>query len=172
MGNQFDKCDLCSHSRRFHSGGGGTFVPGFCGACGRSKRAFHEFMEEIEKAEKELRERTVENMKRHNVPSGAWPSPDVLFGEVTEIKTDEMGITVTGQVYRDPFAESTSTITRDESKGRTMEEKLVRWFKEHRKEVAIVAITALVTAKFCNRHGYALITEADGTTFAFPMKKN
>lgn len=66
-------------------------------------------------------------------------------------------------------AKITGAIIGDQPRRTSMEEKIVKWFKEHRRDILVAGITALVTAKLV-KGGKMITVEKDGFIFTLPKE--
>jgi hypothetical protein len=52
-----------------------------------------------------------------------------------------------------------------------MEQQIKEWINAHKKEIAIVAITAVIALKFAPHRNVAYIQDADGSYVFLPLKQ-
>lgn len=82
---------------------------------------------------------------------------------IINLHEDETGIYIEGEIKDARFAD---TIMKGQTRRYSMEEKAVKWLKAHRRDIALVVVTALVTAKFAK--GRTVVYEGKEGTFKIP----
>jgi len=53
-----------------------------------------------------------------------------------------------------------------------MEKQIKDWINAHRKEIALVAVTAVVTMRFAPRRNVAYVQDQDGSYWVLPIKNS